>query len=141
MSDDVPEGFQTYEDAMKAHLDAKNEQIADYRKQLTEKNAEIARLENRNAQLLQLNAFGTRGKNWSPSLPQFPPPSRRLRSLARSVRHSRAPIRILGHPQRDIGSETVQPQVPTAPRLQQTGGWLELWDFMWKNPFARYAAK
>jgi len=29
MSDDVTDGFQTYEDAVQAHLHAKNEQIAD----------------------------------------------------------------------------------------------------------------
>jgi len=40
----MTDGFQTYEDAVQAHLDAKNEQIADYRKQLIEKDTEIARL-------------------------------------------------------------------------------------------------
>ena len=28
MSDDVPDGFQTYEDAVQAHMDAKNGQSA-----------------------------------------------------------------------------------------------------------------
>ena len=30
------------------------------------------------------------------------------------------------HPQHDIGIETAQPRAPRAPRLQQTGDWLEL---------------
>jgi hypothetical protein len=39
-------------------------------------------------------------KTWSPTLPPFPPPSLRLRSLARSVRSSRTRIRVLDPPQR-----------------------------------------
>jgi hypothetical protein len=65
-----------------------------------------------------------RKRSSSPS--QFLSPSLRLRSLERFVRQSRKHIRILGHPQHDIGIETAQPQAPRAPRLQETGGWLEL---------------
>ena len=38
--------------------------------------------------------------------------SLRLGSLERFVRQSRKHIRILGHPQHDIGIETAQPQAP-----------------------------
>jgi hypothetical protein len=67
-----------------------------------------------------------RGRKPSSSPSQFLSPSLRLRSLERFVRQSRKHIRILGHPQHDIGIETAQPQAPRAPRLQQTEGWLEL---------------
>jgi hypothetical protein len=44
MSDDVTDGYQTYEDAVQAQLDAKNEQIADYRQTTDRERRGIAQL-------------------------------------------------------------------------------------------------
>ena len=55
MSDDLTpddsDGFQTYEDALQAHPDTKNQELSDYRRQLVEKDAEIAQLQKRSAEL------------------------------------------------------------------------------------------
>ena len=60
-----------------------------------------------------------RGRKPSSSPSQFLSPSLRLRSLERFVRQSRKHIRILGHPQHDIGIETAQRLAPRASRLHK----------------------